>query len=210
MRAATSWAYSNVLRDLNKGAIEIAVTRQIAVLEDECDLLDLLLAESGRPVTFIAMFDRDDIPEAVRDTLRKAAPLIARGARPQTSPLPLTREVNMRNPFSFAAVPVVESRVRRPIQNRAGGRVRRPCLSHRFREDLKTRRLQRQLVARSWCTKCSRPSSSSSRAGRWRRSARQGKDGVDTFLDLTLEDDLEIEFTLAQFNTDVGPHSATT
>jgi len=28
----------------------------------------------------------------------------------------------------------------------------------------------------------------------------QGKDGVDTFLDLTLQDDLEIEFTLSTFN----------
>jgi N-acyl-D-amino-acid deacylase len=99
-------ASSGVLRDRNKGAIEIALTRQIAVLEDDqCELLDLLLSESRRPVTFIAMFDRDDIPEAVRDTLRKAAPLIRRGARPQTSPLPLTREVNMRNPFAFAAFP---------------------------------------------------------------------------------------------------------
>ena len=47
-------------------------------------------AESRRPITFIALFDRDDIPEAVRTTLKKSAPLIARGARPQTSPLPLT------------------------------------------------------------------------------------------------------------------------
>ena len=99
-------AYATCSRNMNKGAIEIALTRQIAVLEDDqYELLDLLLAESGRPVTFIAMFDRDDIPEAVRDTLRKAAPLIQAGARPQTSPLPLTREVNMRNPFAFAAFP---------------------------------------------------------------------------------------------------------
>ena len=43
--------------------------------EDQCELLDFLLDESGRPVTFIALFDRDDIPEAVRDTLapRRAA-----------------------------------------------------------------------------------------------------------------------------------------
>ena len=67
--------------------------------------LDLLLRESGRPVTFIALFDRDDIPEAVRNTLKLAAPQIAMGARPQTSPLPLTREINMRSPFSFAAFP---------------------------------------------------------------------------------------------------------
>ncbi len=64
-----------------------------------------MLDESARPITFIAMFDRDDISEAVRTSLRKAAPMIARGARPQTSPLPLTREINMRNPFSFAGFP---------------------------------------------------------------------------------------------------------
>src|ERR1700730_19423137 len=61
--------------------------------------------DSARHVTFVALFYRDDIPEAVRETLRKAAPLIARGARPRTSPLPLTRDINMRSPFSFAAFP---------------------------------------------------------------------------------------------------------
>src|SRR3954470_20374413 len=99
-------AFCNVLRERRKGAIEYAMTRQIGVLEEpELSLLDFMLAESGRPITFIALFDRDDIPDAVRTTLAKAAPLIARGARPQTSPLPLTRDVNMRNPFSFAAFP---------------------------------------------------------------------------------------------------------
>jgi len=99
-------AYGDVLKKRGRGAIEVALTRQIAVLEDDgYELLDVLLAASERPVTFIAMFDRDDIPEAVRDTLAKIAPLIARGARPQTSPLPLTRELNMRNPFVFAPFP---------------------------------------------------------------------------------------------------------
>ena len=80
-------AYANALKERGKGAIEIALTKKIAVMDDEeYDLLDLLLRESGQHVTFLALFDRDDIPEAVRDTLRKAAPLIARGARPQTSP----------------------------------------------------------------------------------------------------------------------------
>jgi N-acyl-D-aspartate/D-glutamate deacylase len=45
-------AYANVLKRKGKGAIEVALTRQIAVLEDEQrELLDLLLTESGRPVT---------------------------------------------------------------------------------------------------------------------------------------------------------------
>src|SRR2546421_5977920 len=72
-------AYCNVLRERRKGAIEYAMTRQIGVLEEaELELLDFLLTESGRPITFIALFDRDDLPEAVRTTLSKAAALIAR------------------------------------------------------------------------------------------------------------------------------------
>src|SRR5260221_1393324 len=97
-------AYCNVLRERGKGSIEYAMTRQIAVLEaPEVELLEFMLEESRRPVTFIAMFDRDDLPEAARETMKKVKPLIARGARPQTSPLPLTRELIMRCPFAFAA-----------------------------------------------------------------------------------------------------------
>jgi len=194
-------AYSNVLRDLSKGAIEIAVTRQIAVLEDDgYDLLDLLLAESGRPVTFIAMFDRDDIPEAVRDTLRKAAPLIARGARPQTSPLPLTREVNMRNPFSFAPFPSW-NRVFADQSKAAQAAVYADrAFRDRFREDLK-----RPLTFGNWSRVMVHEVQSPELKQFEGRTVAEiglalGKDGVDTFLDLTLQDDLAIEFTLSTFN----------
>ena len=194
-------AYSNVLRQKHKGAIEVALTRQIAVLEDDqYELLDLLLAQSTRPVTFIAMFDRDDIPEAVRDTLRKAAPLIKRGARPQTSPLPLTREVNMRNPFSFAPFPSW-SRVFADQSKAAQTAVYgdRAFRDH-FREDLK-----RPLTFGNW----SRVRVHEVRSEQLKQfegqtiadiAKAQGKDGVDAFLDLTLQDDLEIEFTLSTFN----------
>ncbi|MDH5579202.1 MAG: amidohydrolase family protein, partial [Betaproteobacteria bacterium] len=72
-------AYCNALKERAKGAIEIAMTKQIGVMDDpELELLDFMLTESARPITFIAMFDRDDISEAVRTSLRKAAPMIAR------------------------------------------------------------------------------------------------------------------------------------
>src|SRR5438270_13809147 len=52
-------AYCNALRSRGKGAIEIAMTKQIGVMDEpELELLDFMLAESGRPITFIAMFDR--------------------------------------------------------------------------------------------------------------------------------------------------------
>jgi N-acyl-D-aspartate/D-glutamate deacylase len=195
-------AYCNALRERGKGAIEIAMTKQIGVMDDpELELLDFMLAESGRPITFIAMFDRDDISEAVRTSLRKAAPMIARGARPQTSPLPLTREVNMRNPFSFAGFPSWR-RVFVDKSKAAQAAVYRDrAFRDAFREDLK------------------RPAS----FGNWARitvhevknprlkhlegrtvaevAAVRGVDGVDALLDVTLEDDLDNEFTMQSFNT---------
>src|SRR5262250_1032373 len=131
-------AYARTLRARQKGAIEIALTRQVAVLEDdELEILDLLLAESARPVTCIAMFDRDGLPEAVRDTLRRAAPMIAKGARPQTSPLPLTREISMDNPFSFAAFPSWK-RVFVDTAKEAQKKVYAdPAFRNAFRHDLK-------------------------------------------------------------------------
>jgi len=194
-------AYCNALKERGKGAIEIAMTRQIGVMEDpELELLDFMLEESGRPITFIAMFDRDDISEAVRTSLRKAAPMIARGARPQTSPLPLTREVNMRNPFSFAGFPSWKRVFEDKSKAAQAAVYRDPAFRAQFREDLK------------------RPAG----FGNWERitvhevkstalkplegltvaevARAQGKDGVDAFLDLTLADDLENEFTMTSFN----------
>ena len=197
-------AYANALRARGKGAIEIALTRKIAVMDDEeYELLDFLLRESGRHVTFLALFDRDDIPEAVRDTLRKAAPLIARGARPQTSPLPLTRDINMRNPFSFAAF---------PSWNRVFVDKSKPAQAavyadrgfrNQFREELK-----RPMAFGNWerihVHEVRSPALKALEGRSVAEIAReQGKDGVDAFLDLTLQDDLDVEFTMASFNTRV-------
>jgi len=193
--------YAGVLKRKRKGAIEIALTRQIAVLEqDQYELLELLLAESGRPVTFIALFDRDDIPEAVRDTLRMAGPLIRRGARPQTSPLPLTRELNMRNPFPFAAFPSW-NRVFADKSKAAQAAVYRDrAFRDQFREELK-----RPLNFGNWSRVTVHETHVPALKAFEGRTvadvaAGLGKDSVDAFFDLALEDDLETEFTLATFN----------
>ena len=195
-------AYANQLKTRGKGAIEIALTRQVGVLEeDQCELLDFLLTESGRPVTFIALFDRDDIPEAVRDTLRRAAPMIAKGARPQTSPLPLTREVDMKNPFAFGAFPAWK-RVFADMSKEAHKKVYAdPAFRNEFRENLKNPtgfsnwgRIGvynvRNPALKQWEGKSIATI-----------AQEQGKDGVAAFLDLVLADDLECELTMASWNT---------
>jgi N-acyl-D-aspartate/D-glutamate deacylase len=195
-------AYCNALRARGKGAIEFAMTRQIAVLENpELELLDFMLEESRRPVTFIAMFDRDDLPEAVRETLRKAAPMIARGARPQTSPLPLTREVNMRSPFSFAAFPSWKRVFEDKSKAAQAAVYRDPAFRNQFREELK-----RPLSFGNWARIALHEVKNPALKRFEGRTvadiaAEMGKDAVDVFLDLTLEDDLENEYTMQSFNT---------
>jgi N-acyl-D-amino-acid deacylase len=195
-------AYCNALRERGKGSIEIAMTKQIGVMEDaELELLDFMLAESGRPITFIAMFDRDDISEAVRTSLRKARPMIERGARPQTSPLPLTREINMRNPFSFAGFPAWKRVFEDKSKDAQAAVYKDVGFRNQFRENLKKpagfgnwsritvhevknpklKQLEGKTVAEV--------------------AADRGCDGVDALLDITLEDDLENEFTMQSFNS---------
>jgi len=191
-------AYANVLRERGKGAIEVALTRQVGVLEEEqVATLDLLLRESGRPVTFIALFDRDDIPE------RLAAPQIARGARPQTSPLPLTREINMRSPFSFAAFPAWK----RVFADKSDEGLRRsyadPAFRDAFRKDL-----ENPLNFASWDRIVLHEVRNPELKGYEGRSVAEiasarGTDGVDALLDVTLADGLDCEFTMASYNTRV-------
>ncbi len=194
-------AYAGLLKEKGKGAVEIALTRKISVLEDEqYDILKLLLEESARPVTFIALFDRDDISEAVRDTLRKIAPLIPKGARPQTSPLPLTRDVDMRSPFSFAAFPSWK----RVFEDKSKEAQRAVYADTAFRDTFREE-LKRPISFGNW-PRVTLHEAKSPDLKKYEGltvaeiAEAEGKDGVDTFLDLTLADDLEIEFTMATFN----------
>jgi len=99
-------AYANALKELGKGAIELALTATAAELsEDEYALLDFLLTESARPVTWLGVVSRDDKPEAGPELLRKAEPLIRRGGIPKVTCRPFVIQINLRNPFIFANHP---------------------------------------------------------------------------------------------------------
>jgi len=197
-------AYCNALRERGKGAIEIAMTKQIGILaDDEAELLEFMLEESRRPVTFIAMFDRDDISEAVRNSLKRARPMIARGARPQTSPLPATREINMRNPFGFAGFPSWKRAFLDKSKEAQRAVYSDPAFRDAFRQDLKN-----PASFGDW----NRIKVHEVRSPRLKHlegrtvadvAKERGVDGVDAMLDLTLADDLDNEFIIQSFNTRV-------
>ena len=98
-------AYCEVLKALNRGTIEVALTNDVSrVSASERELLDLLLTASGRPVTWLALLNRDDDEHATQNTLTEVSDLIARGGIPQSTCRPFIIQIDLRTPFIFANI----------------------------------------------------------------------------------------------------------
>jgi N-acyl-D-amino-acid deacylase len=194
-------AYCNALKELGKGAIEIALTRTPAVMsDDEYELLDLLLTESARPVTWLALMKRYDIANAYHETMRRAESLIKRGGVPQISNLRLVNELDLRNPFMLASFPSWVPAFNQPIE------VQIKLYSsldfrNAFRNDLKTPRVFHGIWSLLWVKEVVDPRLKELEGRTVAEIAEErGKDGLDTFLDLPLEDNLQLIYTMARFD----------
>jgi N-acyl-D-amino-acid deacylase len=194
-------AYANALKELGKGTIELALTATAAELsEEEYGLLDFLLTESGRPVTWLGVVSRDDKPEAGPEILCKAEPLIKRGGIPQVTCRPFVIQINLRNPFIFANHPSWN-----PVFNRSTEEqmkvYRDPQFRQAFRKELEKPRIFSGRWERLEVKEVSNPAMKALEGKTVAEIAQaRGKDGLDTFLDLGLEDNLNIEYTIVLFN----------
>jgi N-acyl-D-aspartate/D-glutamate deacylase len=194
-------AYARVLKQLGKGVIETTLTKSAGMLTDEeYDLLDLLLTESGQPVTWLAVVDREDKPEAAQDSLRKAEPLIKRGGVPQVNCLPMSNEFNLRNPFLFGSHPSWKPAFNQTVEEQM--RVYRdPAFRQAFRKELESPRI----FSGNWnlveVREAHNPALKSFEGKTVVEIARErGKDPLDTFFDVALEDHLHTEYVIALFN----------
>ena len=194
-------AYANVLQELGKGAIEMALTKSVSVLsEEEYEFLDFILTESSRPVTWLALLNRDDLPNACQDTLRQADSLIRRGGVPQVTCRPLIIQIDLRNPFIFANLkswnPVFNQTAEAQIAI-----YREQGFRNAFREELKHPDIfsgkWERLEVKEVFTPAMKPLEGRTVA---EIARERGCDGVDAFLDLAIEDGLNIQFTMALFN----------
>jgi len=194
-------AYTNVLRDLGKGSIEIALTKRAGrVMDDEYELLDFLLTNSQRPITFLAMAANPKRPEGAAETLRQLEPLLKRGAKPQITCRPFVVQIDLRNPFSFADMDTWNRVFNQPaeVQKQI---YRDPAFRHAFREELKKPHLFNGKWHRVEILEVSNPALKSMERKTVAQVAEErGKDPLDTFLDLALEDELNIPYTMAQFH----------
>ena len=197
-------AYANALREVGKGLIQINLTKQVSIVsDDEYDLLDMLLTESRRPVTLSSLSERADMPEAHYEMIEKLAPLVPRGVVPQTSSVPRKRDITLRAPtmfFSFKCfAPVFQRSKEEQAAVYSDGAFR-----NAFREEMKG--------PCSFKGAWDRISVNEAGSASFRRlegrtvasiAAERGVDGVDPFFDVALADDLDTEYILDNFNTNV-------
>jgi N-acyl-D-aspartate/D-glutamate deacylase len=184
-------AYCHVLRDLGRGSIELALTADNSVVsDDEYTLLELLLRESGRPVTWLSLFDRDDRPDAWRESLERTEPLSALGARGQVSTRPLIVNIDLLHPWIFRGMACYDPAAHRSDEDHRRT-YRDPSFRAAFRAELTTPHLFTGRWDRARIHQASVPALQAYLDGPTvaEIALARGTDPEDTFFDLALEDD---------------------
>jgi N-acyl-D-aspartate/D-glutamate deacylase len=196
-------AYANVLKESGRGAIEIALTKSGGILADEeYELLDLLLTESGRPVTWLALVVRQDLSESYIESLHKADPLIKRGGIPQVNSLPMTNEFNLHRPFLFGSHPSWKPAFNQPVEEQMKV-YRDPSFRQAFRKELEKPRVFSGKWELVEVKEVNNPALKPLEGKTVAEIAQaRGKDPLDTFFDVALEDNLHAEYLIALFNVD--------
>jgi N-acyl-D-aspartate/D-glutamate deacylase len=197
-------ALANVLRARRQGAIEIALTAlSDRVSDDELSTLTLLVEESRRPVTFLALFARPGRPPGSHEeALRRVGSLLGRDrAVPQVSCRPLRVQFTLKNPFIFAGVaPWAQAFNRTPAEQSVLYR------SEAFRSQWKAE-MERRRSRGMWPRITIRDAGSPAVVALAGQSiadiaAARKVDPPDAFLDVALEDGLDTLFDFPVFNQD--------
>lgn len=198
-------ALGRVMRELGLGVIEIALTRSVSVLTDEeLDLLIAVASESQRPVTWLGLLGRSDMPWVCRAALERVTPFSRQGLRipPQVTPRPIQQYYTLKVPFIFASLPSWREAFNRPVPEQIA-LYRSPTFREAFRRDLKvggaifTNQWDRVHVVRVEKEHNRRylNKSIAEIAALWER------DPIDTILDLAIDEELEMGITLSVINT---------
>ncbi len=191
-------SYASMLKELGRGAIEIALTKQPSTVSDkELALLELLSSESGRPVTWLNLRDRDDAPSAWTETLEKVSHLLERGCRPQVAVRPLIVDFNLRNPFLFASM----NSMKPVFEDKSIEAQKRVYASAEFRRlfaaELERRTVFYDIWQRTEVKEVAKPALKSAE---WKSIAdiarERGVAPLDAFFDLAIEDDLAVDFMI--------------
>jgi N-acyl-D-aspartate/D-glutamate deacylase len=200
-------ALGHVMRELKKGVIELALVRKMGALSDEeLDILLHLAQESQRPVTWLALIHMPDMPGTCEQMLARVRPFMEKGLSipPQMNPRPVTQFYTLRNPFAFSEMPSWKGAFNRTVEEQVA-LYRSPQFREAFRDDLAAGRglLFRGQWDRLHVTRVETEQNKQFLNKSIREiAARLHKDPVDTLLDLAVEEQTALGFTVSLINSD--------
>jgi N-acyl-D-aspartate/D-glutamate deacylase len=189
-----------VLKEVGRGAIAIALGSSATGLSDgDFALVDRLLAESGAPLTFLALIKHLDRPGAHIAMMERVDPLVRRGARPQMHSTNLVSDLSLRAPYMMSSFPSWQELFNQPAETQT--RIYRDAtFRQRFRDELKTSRAFHGDFSMVWVTDVARPDFKPLIGKSLTTVATaRGVDPFELFFDLALEDDLQTTYTTVRF-----------
>jgi N-acyl-D-amino-acid deacylase len=197
-------AYANALRELGRGAIEISLSQEIdSLAEEEAQLLDTLLTESGRPVTWLSLVPLHGQVETCLETLDRIEPLIARGGIPQVTAHTSRLQLNLRNPFLMASL-----KSWNPLFNKTAQEQERIYRDPGFRNAFREEMSRPQIFTSDWNRVDVDLIANPALKGLEKKTIAEigrerGRDPFDSFLDVALEDHLATWFSVSMMDEDI-------
>ena len=192
----------HALRDVGRGAIEIALdsTGGHLISDADTELLRMLTTESGRKVTWLALFARPGQPDFHDQTIAKLGPLLDR-AMPQVTPRPLVTQGDLRNPSMFASFLSWQEVFNKPADEQMAI-YGKPEFRSAFLAEVVSRR-RNQMWTQTRVLEVKNPALAPWAGKTVQEIAdAQGKRPVDAYLDLSIADRLETRYQTANFNYD--------
>ena len=202
-------ALCHVMRQMNRGVIEVALMKQIGTLaDDELDLLVHLAHESQRPVTWLALLDMPGLGDANERILERVRPLMRQGLRipPQVTPRPVKMYYDLRTPSLCGEMPSWRPAFNRPREEQIA-LYRSDRFREQFRDDLQARR--GAFFNGQWDAVTVAKVTGAEHKPLLNKSIREvaelwHKHPVDAFLDLAIAENLDLGITVQLINADPG------
>ncbi|HEY3302249.1 MAG TPA: amidohydrolase family protein [Candidatus Binatia bacterium] len=200
---------AGVLGDLNRGSVQISVgTPGIAVPADKAvGWFNRIAARASRPVVWQSIAHRWDQPDLWRQLLDLAKESQAEGvpSYPLCNARLFNNRFNLKNAQVFDDLPTWKETLFTPLDARIE-RFRDPELRKKLREEAVENRF-RSRFSRRWDLVYMIKAASAKNKSLEKKSvaeiaAMQGKEVIDAFLDLSLEEGLETQFQTSSTNGD--------
>ena len=194
------------LKKLGRGSIELALKLTGEVGEQERELLELLIEESGRPVTWLAVVNQAEQPDSYLQRLEQVQDLIGWDKSvPQTTCRPLRFQLDLANPYILGVFPSWQPVMQMTTEEKYRC-YRDPSFRQSFREDLvNIPAFGSNVWARFYVLDgvSEQARSLAERGCTIAEVARErGIDPMDCFCEIAIEDELRTTFDLVALNYD--------